>query len=215
MASIAEDLEDDLRWREEELASLRVLAMSSGSSAPRQQALLRALCALLYAHYEGFCRFAWDYYLEELEKRGVVRSQCRPEVIILSLRKQFKGVQGDLSPNGLWSFFQNELPALLEEHLTFPMKLETESNLWPNLLIRNSLAAGLPCPAAKAQSIKLKTLVSRRNQIAHGQKELIKSLAEYTAYEHAAVIVMHELAIAVLDALESQAYLAIHGAESQ
>lgn len=215
MPSITEDLEDDLRWREAELASLRVLAMSSGSSAARQQALLRALCTLLYAHYEGFCKFAWDYYLQEIEKRGVIRSQCKPEIIILSLRKQFKGVQGDLSPKGLWEFFRGELPTLLEEQLAFPMKLETESNLWPNLLIKNSLAAGLPCPAAQAQSVKLKTLVSRRNDIAHGQKALIKSLAEYIEYEHAAIVVMHELAIAVLEALESQTYLAAHGAASQ
>jgi hypothetical protein len=35
----------------------------------------------------------------------------------------------------------------------------------------------------------------------------ISSLSEYQEYENAAIIVMHELAISVLEALESQSYL--------
>jgi hypothetical protein len=55
--------------------------------------------------------------------------------------------------------------------------------------------------------VKLKSLVARRNEIAHGQKMTISSLTEYQEYENAAIVVMHELAISVLEALESKCYL--------
>ena len=58
--------------------------------------------------------------------------------------------------------------------------------------------------------MKLRSLVARRNDIAQGQKMTISHLAEYAEYENAAVVVMHELAISVLESLESKSYLARH-----
>ena len=36
---------------------------------------------------------------------------------------------------------------------------------------------------------------------------VVQSLAEYQKYEHAATLAMHELAVAVLEALEQKRYL--------
>ena len=56
---------------------------------------------------------------------------------------------------------------------------------------------------------RLKALVSRRNSIAHGQKMIVRDLEEYAQYETAALLVMHELAVEVLSALETKSYLAL------
>jgi hypothetical protein len=55
--------------------------------------------------------------------------------------------------------------------------------------------------------LKLKALVSRRNDIAHGKKMVIQTIEEYQPYEEAALLVMHELAVAVLECLEHEKYL--------
>lgn len=171
------------------------------------QVLLRAMWALLYAHYEGFCKFAWDLYLDELKNSGVKRKECKDEIARLSLQKQFKELKGDLSLENLWKFTQTGLKSLLEENIDFQIKLETESNLYPNIFRENSLQVCLDCTLVEQYQIELRTLVRRRNDIAHGQKMIIKDLKEYQKYEDAALEVMHELAISIVDSLDNKLYL--------
>jgi hypothetical protein len=208
MSDFGRVLEEDLKWRESELASLKLLASDAEAGTVRHHALLRALCALLYAHYEGFCKFAWDYYFESLEKTGVLRRDCASHIARASMQKDFKEMRGNLSPDAMWDFCTARFGSLMQERLEFVLKLETNSNLWPNLLIENSSAVGLACSAARENAVKLRSLVARRNDIAHGQKMTIANLGEYHDYENAAIVVMHELAISVLEALESESYLA-------
>src|SRR5262249_50734358 len=54
---------------------------------------------------------------------------------------------------------------------------------------------------------KLGLLVTRRNGIAHGEDVVVKDLTEYKQYEDAALVVMHDLAVAVVDALDNKTYL--------
>ena len=68
MSTWSDQIEADLKWREGELASLKLLAASADHGSDRQRAILRALWAMLYAHYEGFCLFCWDLMLSAIEK---------------------------------------------------------------------------------------------------------------------------------------------------
>lgn len=97
MSNWLKQLEDDLDWREAELASLKKQVVTAPKGSVTQQVLLRAIWALLYAHYEGFCKFAWDLYLNELQNARVKRKDCKDEIAKLSLQKQFKELKGNLS----------------------------------------------------------------------------------------------------------------------
>ena len=207
MSNWLKQLEDDLNWREAELASLKKQVVTAPKGSVTQQVLLRAIWALLYAHYEGFCKFAWDLYLNELQNAGVKRKDCKDEIAKLSLQKQFKELRGNLSLANIWNFAQIDLKTLLEENLEFPTKLETNSNLYPQLFKENSLQVCLDCTLVEQYKIELKTLVVRRNEIAHGQKMIIKDIQEYKKYEDAALEVMHELAVSIVDCLDQKLYL--------
>ncbi|MEH1986345.1 MAE_28990/MAE_18760 family HEPN-like nuclease [Nostoc sp.] len=207
MSNWDKQLEDDLDWRQAELASLKSQVIKATNGSVMHQVLLRAMWALLYAHYEGFCKFAWDLYLDELKNSGVKRKECKDEIARLSLQKQFKELKGDLSLENLWKFTQTGLKSLLEENIDFQIKLETESNLYPNIFRENSLQVCLDCTLVEQYQIELRTLVRRRNDIAHGQKMIIKDLKEYQKYEDAALEVMHELAISIVDSLDNKLYL--------
>ncbi|MCA2699428.1 MAG: MAE_28990/MAE_18760 family HEPN-like nuclease [Microcystis sp. LE19-131.1A] len=209
MSNWANEIEADLNWREGELAAIKIQILTTDrvKHPVRYEALLRAITTLLYAHYEGFCRFAWDLYLDTIQRQNIKRNQCREEVIKLSLRKRFKELGGDLSADGVWSFFSNELPALINENIEFNIRLEADSNLKPMLLKKNSTDAGLSCSMVDQHELLLKTLVSRRNNIAHGQKEIIHDLTEYNKYENAALEAMYELGLSVIDCLDNQKYL--------
>jgi len=207
MNGYGDALEDELNWREAELASLKMLVLDSQAGSVRRQSLLRALWTLLYAHYEGFCKFAWDFYLENLEHLGLKREDCCTAIARFSLAKRFKELRGDTSDESLWEACGDDFDEWMKQALQFELRLETNYNLWPNLLRRNSSKIDLPSEVVSVNELKLKTLVARRNDIAHGKKMVISSLDEYKLYEDAAVLVMHELAVAVLDCLENKTYL--------
>lgn len=207
MPDAAKTLEDDLRWREAEIGSLKLLASKAIKASPQQLSLLRALWALLYAHYEGFCKFAWEFYLEELGQLAVARELCRPPIARFSLEKRFREFRANMSSGSLWSLCTTDFDAWMGEQLKFDLELETKSNLWPQLLIENSSSIDLPFEKVTEHERKLKALVSRRNEIAHGKKMVISTLEEYQPYEDAALLVMHELAVAILERLEQRSYL--------
>ena len=207
MTDWARQIESDLNWREAEIGLLKLLAASSVVDSDRQRVLLRALWAVLYAHYEGFCKFCWDLFLTAIESEGLPRSKLCDQIAKLSLMKIFKELRGDLSANNLWDFFHEGLATQLAEPVTFPLKLETQSNLWANLAMENNSAVGLSCPLFEQFRVQLNSLVNRRNEIAHGKKLVIRSLAAYQPYEDAAFLAMHELAVAVVDCLEKRDYL--------
>lgn len=207
MSKWLKQLEDDLDWRETELAILKKQAVLASKDSDRYRVMLRAMSALLYAHYEGFCKFAWDVYLEELQKAGVKRKDCKDEIAKLSLQKKFKTLKGDLSPESLWDFGQTGFGIMLEDNLDFQIRLETQSNLYPSLFKENVIQTGLTCTLVDKYQIELKALVMRRNEIAHGQKMTIKNIDEYKKYEDAALEVMHELAVSIIDCLDKKLYL--------
>lgn len=209
MTDWAREIEADLNWREAELAAIKsqIITTDRAKKPIRYEALLRAITALLYAHYEGFCKFAWDLYLDTIQKQNVKRYQCCEEIIKLSLRKRFKELGGDLSPDEVWNFFATELPGLTNDNVEFNIRLKANSNLSPELLKKNSTDVGLSCSMVDEHRILLNTLVSRRNSIAHGEKDVIRDLIDYNKYENAAFAVMYELGLSVIDSLDNQSYL--------
>lgn len=205
----AEALEADLAWREEELASLKRYAMLSTDGSVAQRGLLRALWAMLYAHYEGFTKFCWDSLLDEVQSAGVPNSALCEPFALLALEKDFRKLKGDMSPVSIWDFATAELPVALKRAATFPgdCRLKTDSNLWPHVFERESERIGIFCNQLDLHRARIKALVTRRNEIAHGKGIIVKDLAEYKEYENAALCVMHELALAVLYKVEKKSYL--------
>jgi len=208
MNNWSQTLEEDLAWREAELASLKRVTVINKDNEGAYRCMLRASWALLYAHYEGFTKFCWELLLDQVQGRKVAIEELREDFLVLALEKQFRILRGDLSSTGLWKFFQNELPqTLLHEAVFDPdCRLETESNLWPNVFERECARVGIVSTALQASRPRIKALVSRRNDIAHGKSMTIKSIEEYIDYEKAVLLVMHDLAVQILDVLEKQSY---------
>lgn len=207
MSHSAKQLEEDLSWREAELGSLKIQVATAPKGSTQQTALLRAMWAMLYAHFEGFCKFAWDTYLDALQSLSLKRKGFKPEICQFSLTKDFRALHGNLSANSIYEFCEKTFSELLEQKIEFKIGLETDSNLWPNLFIENIEKICLECTSIESEKTFIKSLVARRNDIAHGKKLIINSLDEYQKYENSALLVMHDLAVNIVDSLEKKAYL--------
>lgn len=191
----------DLSWREAELASLKLEVSDADGGSVKERALLRALWAMLYAHYEGFSVFAWTVYLDEIENLRIVKEDLPYELQCLSLSAEINRIKSNMSGAEIVQFAKQGLPGLLSAPAIFPEKLEAASNLHPILFRENSKKVCLPHRHLDENELRIKLLVKRRNAIAHGENIIVKDLAEYQGYESAALLVMHELAIGIVESL--------------
>ena len=215
------ELEEDLDWRVDELASLKHQIVHQVKGSLAERSLLRAIWAMLYAHYEGFCLFALTVFLEEVKRSGQARHGYQEDLVIFSLRKAFRKFRGNNSDEQFYQFFKNEMATLLGEVIDFDcdsrvqgFALEGKSNLSPLLLIKNCKRLCLSVPAADNQRTKLWQLVNRRNEIAHGKSVFVRDLNEYEGYENAAYEVMLELIESVCKSLNGKEYLVNSGSNN-
>lgn len=201
-------LEDDLKWREAELASLKRIAISNRSNETVLMAILRSCWALLYAHFEGFTKFCWELLLDQVQDKNVTVKELSKEFQILALEESFKKIRGNSSSHYLFDFFNLELPEEIQKKAIFSenCRLETGSNLWPNLFEQECEKIGIKSNVLDSYRPRIKSLVSRRNDIAHGKKMVIKSINEYSEYEHVTLLVLYDLAVQVLEIIEKQSY---------
>lgn len=212
MKDRAEELEADLRWREAELASLKRLAIVNSDNEVVYRATLRACWALLYAHFEGFTKFAWEFLLDEIESEQISIKDLSEEFQVLALEKLFRVLRGNIEAKSLWMFFESTLPEEVNKNAVFhsECRLETESNLWPNIFERECARVGIKSSVLDEARARIKALVSRRNDIAHGKNMTIRSVDEYTEYENATFLVLHDLAVQVLDIIETRQYIGVN-----
>jgi hypothetical protein len=208
MTNWSKALDEDLGWREAELASLKRLAIVNSDNEIIYRTTLRALWALLYAHFEGFTKFCWELLLDQVQNRKITVKELTPDFVLLALEKPFRRLRADMSSSSLWDFFNTELPQTLSQNAVFfsDCRLQTESNLWPDVFERECARVGISSSALQSSRSRIKALVSRRNDIAHGKNMTIKSLDEYSEYEKATLLVLHDLAIKVLEILENETY---------
>lgn len=209
MSDWADYLEEDLKWREAELASLKRITIVNMDNDLIYRSTLRASWAMLYAHYEGFTKFCWELLLDQIEKEKIVIRDLDCTFKLLALEKNFRLLRGSLDSMSIWEFYIKVMPTLLDKEAEFPVdcRLETESNLWPNVFERECSKVGVLSSEMQSQRSRIKALVARRNDIAHGKNMIIKSIDEYIEYEKATLLVMHDLAVQVLGVLEEKKYM--------
>jgi len=87
---LSDVLAEDLAWRKKELAALRSMLLGSGQPLERHQLLLRAGLTLLYAHWEGFIRFAGRTYLEFVRFQRLTYAELAPNFLALAARSRVR-----------------------------------------------------------------------------------------------------------------------------
>lgn len=205
-------LEADLQWREAELASLKRLAINSQEGSVAYQSLLRALWALLYAHFEGFTKYCWDTLLDQIQSERIPKNSLSDPFAIIALEKDFKELRAALDANSILQFLNVIMPAALQNVAEFPdeIRLKTDSNLWPNVFERETSKLGITCEELVRNRSRIKTLVARRNEIAHGKGMTIANVSEYHEYETSTLCLMHELAIKTMEVIDTKKYKKIN-----
>lgn len=190
-----EEIDRDLDWREAELAVLRLFLANENITDREKRVLFRAAWALLYAHYEGFCKFALTVYFDALKNSGRRCEAFAPKTQAFALTEKLKTIR-NMPPVDFISAMRRFESGILAEPISFP-EVDTDSNLSPKVLERLLGEADIHLDSLSSHNRSLFTLVNRRNKIAHGERDIIPEYDYYIQFENAAKDIMTELALAI------------------
>lgn len=171
---LQEKLDEDFAWRLQEIAAIRKSIRNA--SGRNQLALLRAAVPLLYAHWEGFIKTAAFRYAGYISSLGIKFREAKVSLAGLKALTYVK----QLHPITKRIFVASELLAALHEVESEPVEI----NLEPYIANVGNLnydifeqIAGFLCIDATRYAVKKqlidKSLLSQRNDIAHGDYLLI------------------------------------------
>lgn len=172
-------IQADSAWRKKEISTIKQrVSRSSGES---QLILMRAGMLILYAHWEGFVRFAAETYISHINERVArfrvpLTDHYRELLMWRCVRRRgefphFKSPTGFLDAMREWRAAPDEL--LCED------MIDSESNL--SSLVLERILRIVDIPQMEFESKKKlidEKLLARRNSIAHGQRRQL-TIDEY------------------------------------
>lgn len=192
--NLTDSLAEDLVWRRKELSAIRQMLLSSTHNLDRQQALLRGGLTLLYAHWEGFVRFAGRTYLEFVRLQRLRYEELSANFLAIAARARLRSgsEQRRIGPHvELARFFLTGLA----ERAVLPLKdaISTRSNLSSDVLLEIVEVLGLDPTPYSTKAVLIDTrLLATRNTVAHGQY-LIIDLAAFEEVYREVIAMMDEL----------------------
>jgi len=216
-------LEEDRTWRQDEIRFLQNLAARIDSEE-EQDRFRRAIVLLLYAHFEGFCKFAFTLYVDAINGAGITCGEANYAVAAASLTDLFKALR---DPHRKCNEFRRKLPDDTELHrfardrefiegaADFAKQLvcipddvvDLESNLKPVVLRKNLYRLGLPHDQFKNLEGRIHWLLNLRNDIAHGTAKSGVELNTYESLRDTAFTIMDEITRGIMNAFQNKLYL--------
>lgn len=220
---VYEDLEGDHRSREGEVRLIERFLQQS-SSEDEKSMLKRALILLIYAHLEGFCKFALLAYVAAVNSVGIQCAEASYPIAAASLSRVFAALR---NPSSKHDAFRRSLPddtqlhlaarehefveeyeAIVQRRIGIPdVLVDTKSNLSPAVLKKIMFQLGLEYPAIETHESNMNKLLGIRNAIAHGDRLKIPTDEQIEAYSNTAFVIMRYLQGEIFDALKNRHYL--------
>ena len=203
------NLDDDFVWRIKELSIIKGKVPNSRVNISRndeQDALIRAGITLLYAHWEGFVKFAADNYLNFVSLRKLKHSELQACFLALCLKKKINELESNKFElqKAAVIFLLDEL----ENRASIPCEgiIQTKSNLRFHVFRDICILIGIDFKKYDLKQKAIDTLLcDRRNNIAHG-KYLIVDYDGYLEIYNIIIEIMRNIKEDIVEAATMQKY---------
>ena len=166
---LTDRLDRDIAWRKRELVNLSTMVQRERRHT--QAAVLRAAVCLLYAHWEGFMRYAARSYLEYLSNRRLKYGELRRNFLALGLRRQILRASEERRTTAHTELVRTVFQAS-DERVSSEIvnAIETKGNLGGDVLVDILEAVGFDATSYLTKRALLDDrLLKNRNRIAHGE----------------------------------------------
>ena len=169
-------LDADLIWRRKELSDMK--AAIKAADPPSKPALMRAIIAMSYAHWEGFVRTCANRYFEHLTLRRKSFVEFERQIYVNSFLGRLEALHlGRVSLNERCKLINDILDGESGRFSYLnPDLVDTRSNLNTDVIKEICLICGIDSNHFEQNRTFIDVLlVKRRNAIAHGQQEYIQT----------------------------------------
>ena len=182
------------------------------------------LVLILYAHFEGFCKFSLLSYVDAINQEEISCFKASPPIVAASLHEILKGLKNPESKSDLFRHaapddrklhsyardleFIEHAREIMRSVMRIPdSTVDTESNLKPVVLKKNLFRLGLEIDTLNDHEGTIGKLLGLRNNIAHGASKNGIALEEYEKLRDSAFKVMSAVLHVVYDAFIGKAYI--------
>jgi hypothetical protein len=222
LPTIRAELEDEQTWRQNEMRFLRNQLANISDLSEKMQ-FRRALVLMLYAHYEGFCKFALLQYLKAINRAAIRCEEATSAIVAGAWSRVFTAMEiGDRKSE----IFRGSLPDdaklhrfarrrdFVEQFSEFAKQvalvpedtIDTESNLHPVVMQKNLYRLGLNHDVFSKHDGNILHLINRRNNIAHGADKNGLTENEYGQLESTVFKIMDDLMDIVMEAIQKESF---------
>ncbi|WP_211245305.1 MAE_28990/MAE_18760 family HEPN-like nuclease [Curvibacter gracilis] len=169
LSDLQDHLDRAIAWRLKEIAYVKSSAKSAKSYA--QAALVRAGLPLVYAHWEGFVKQASEFYLEYVDNQGLKYSELATCFFVFGIKKHVATlIDSRQAVANIEAVDFIRKAGEQKASLTLSNAINTASNLSSLVFFNIASSLGISLDAYHAYSNFIdKSLVDRRNKIAHGE----------------------------------------------
>lgn len=220
---LREELEEELRWRQEELFFFK----NQLNNIPSEEDSCRyrkSLVFLLYAHFEGYVKIALQTYINYLNSQSLHQKDVIPALAAAGMHKEFLAYE---NLDRKCSVFRTRLPNdtslhrfyrrvdFIEQMGEFQNRIchlddnliDTESNLWYVVLQKNLYKLGISITLFEEYASDIDALVNRRNSIAHGNARAGVTDTEFSRWEVKVYRILSDITRLLYDYANHQRYL--------
>ena len=200
-------LDNELAWRKHELTYIKSLIDTSDRSVGRCN--LRIGSAFLYAHWEGYIKFAARHYVTFLKNQNLKYSDLSDNFVTLALKTDFISCQQSRRSINHHAIV-NKILNNFNDSACIPSEdtaIEAESNM-NYMVLRNivfSIGLDLSKYELKKQLID-RTLVDTRNHITHGEERGIDK-ESYDMLHDTIISLLDDFHMQILNAVQNKSYL--------
>ena len=223
LGDLAAQLESELHWRQDEVRFFQNRGATLLTEEERDQ-YRRAVILVLYAHFEGFCKFGFELYRTTINSEQISCADATPAIAAAGWAQLFKELR---DPSKKCPDFRNRLPddsklhrfardvEFIERTAEFgqlPVRIpddfvDTESNLKPVVLRKLLYRFGLPHDQFEPHEGQINRLLNTRNKIAHGEDRAGVREAEYEELRNLVFRIMDAIKTKIIECLSQRAFL--------
>ncbi|MES2701967.1 MAG: MAE_28990/MAE_18760 family HEPN-like nuclease [Bacteroidota bacterium] len=222
LESLWAQIEQEQTWRTDEVRFFDNLV--SKVAEDNKDRFRRANVLLLYAHYEGFCKFAFTMYIDAINGEGLdclnvnyALAAAAMNTVFRELRNpdakatEFKATAPDDKKLHLFARdreFLEKISNFENRRISIPETVvDTESNLKPAVLRKNLYRLGFQHDSLEFLEGYIHMLLQTRNEIAHGAHGIGVAEGKYERVRDVTFEVMSHVKRFVMTALMKKDYL--------
>ncbi|WP_035050934.1 MAE_28990/MAE_18760 family HEPN-like nuclease [Carnobacterium pleistocenium] len=220
---IISQIEEELTWRFEELVFFKN-QLSLIEKEEEQNRYRKSLVVMLYSYYEGFCKSAFQIYIQTINLEQVTRADVNLSIRTSSLHEVFLAVGNDSKRDSRFkkelpedsklhkysrqATFVNEFTNFLTETVNIPESIvDTESNLKAVVLKKILYRLGFPFEELDISENTINKLLGYRNAISHGSRKRGITEPDYEGLESNVKELMNNIRKIINEAIRCDSYL--------